>query len=271
MANQERAGTPTRIDTRSAILAVAGTLLTEDPGASMDQVASAAHVSRATFYRHFRSRADLLAALDLEPDPDSRERVLTAAAELIGRDGLAALSMDEVALRAGVSRASVYRLFPGKPALFEAVIIAFAPFRQIIEHLERVADEPPEVVLPAVYRMAAGAATARIGIIRSVFFEVTSGSPEAIQGAGRPIQAMIATLSGYLERQMDAGRLRRMHPTLAAQFLIGPLLFHFFTRPVAERLTGFELPLDEAVDQMVAAALRGLGATGSPSHPGPQE
>jgi AcrR family transcriptional regulator len=256
---------------RQAILEAAGPVLTLDPSTPLETVVDAAHVSRATFYRHFRSRADLLAALDLEPDPDTRDRVLAGAAELIGRDGLTALSMDEVAVKAGVSRASVYRLFPGKPALFEAVIIAFAPFRQIIEHLGRVADEPPEVVLPAVYRMAAAAATARIGIIRSVFFEVTSGSPEAIEGAGRPIQAMIATLGGYLERQMDAGRLRRMHPTLAAQFLIGPLLFHLFTRPLAQRLTGFEVPLDEAVDQLVAAALRGLGATGSRSHPRPQE
>jgi hypothetical protein len=48
-------------------------------------------------------------------------------------------------------------------------------------------------------------------------------------------------------------------------------MFHLFTRPFAERLTGFEMPLEEAVDQMVAAALRGLGATDTPSIPGPQE
>ena len=186
----------TQRTTRATILAAVGPILAEDPGAPLDGVASAAHVSRATFYRHFRSRADLLAALDLEPETDSRDRVLAAAAELIGRDGLAALSMDEVAARAGISRASVYRLFPGKPALFEAVIVAYAPFRQIIEHLGRVGDEPPETVLPAVYGMAARAATARMGIVRAVFFEVTSGSPEAVEGAGGSIQAMIASLGG---------------------------------------------------------------------------
>jgi AcrR family transcriptional regulator len=237
----------------------------------MDSVATAAHVSRATFYRHFRSRADLLAALDLEPEADSRERVMAAAAELIGRDGLTALSMDEVAARAGISRASVYRLFPGKPALFEAVILAFSPFRQIIDFVGQAGDQPPQVVLPAVYRMAAKTAATRIGILRAVFFEVTSGSAEAMEGAGRPIQAMIGALGGYLARQMDAGRLRRMHPTLAAQLLIGPLLFHLFTRPFARQLTGFDLPLEDAVDDMVAAALRGLGATDNPSTRATQE
>ncbi len=257
--------------TRQAILAAAGPVLAEDPSAPLDAVVRASRVSRATFYRHFRSRADLLGALDLEPDPDSRERVLAAAAELIGRDGLAGLSMDELAVRAGVSRASVYRLFPGKPALFEAVIVAFAPFRQIVDYLGQVGEEPPEVVLPAVYRMAARTAAARIGIMRSVFFEVTSGSPEAVEGAGRSIQAIVAALGGYLDHQMNLGRLRGMHPTLAAQLFIGPLLFHVFTRPLAERLTGFDLPLEDAVDQLAVASLQALGATDDPAHPVPQE
>lgn len=260
-----------RSGTREAILGAAGPILAQDPGAPMDSVAGAARVSRATFYRHFRSRADLLAALDLEPDPGTRERVLSAGAELIGRDGLVALSMDELATAAGVSRASVYRLFPGKPALFEAVIVAYAPFRQLIELLGQLGDQPPDVVLPAVYRTAARTAAARIGIIRAVFFEVTAGSPEALAGAGRPVQAMIQALGGYLQRQMDAGHVRRMHPTLAAQLIIGPLLFHLLTRPFAKGLTGFDMPLEDAVDQMVAAALRGLGTSTSPSIPGPQE
>lgn len=237
----------------------------------MDGVATAAGVSRATFYRHFRSRADLLAALELEPDPGTRQRVLRAAVELIGRDGLTALSMDELAIKAGVSRASVYRLFPGKPALFEAVIVEFAPFRQVIEYLDQVSDQPPEVVLPAIYRIAAGVAASRIGLVRAVFLEVTSGSPEAMDGAGRPIRAMLDALRGYLERQMDAGRLRRMNPTLAAQVLIGPLIFHLLTRPFAARVAGFEMPLEAALDQMVAAVLGGLETTGDPSSPNAQE
>jgi AcrR family transcriptional regulator len=97
---------------RDTILAVAGRLLDSQPGASVDVIAGAAGVSRATFYRHFDSRAELLAALDIQPDPDAHQRILAAAVELVGRDGLRGMSMDELATSAGVSRASVYRLFP---------------------------------------------------------------------------------------------------------------------------------------------------------------
>src|SRR5262250_1831152 len=95
------------------VLTAARTILSRNPGASLSEVAAA-----ATLYRMFGSREGLFRTLEIEPDPDSRERVLAAALELIGRDGLARLSMDEVAATAGVSRASLYRLFPGKPSLF---------------------------------------------------------------------------------------------------------------------------------------------------------
>src|SRR3989304_4315497 len=91
-----------------AVLSAASDVLAADQAASIDAISAAAGVSRATFYRHFRSRAALLAALDIQPDPDTRERILAAAAELIGRDGLRGLSMGGLAARAG-------RPAPGHP------------------------------------------------------------------------------------------------------------------------------------------------------------
>jgi serine phosphatase RsbU (regulator of sigma subunit) len=49
---------------RVHILAVAGELLSRSPRGSMSDVARAAHVSRGTLYRHFPTRADLLAAVN---------------------------------------------------------------------------------------------------------------------------------------------------------------------------------------------------------------
>jgi len=44
------------------IVAAAGELLQLDPDTSVDEIAAAAAVSRATVYRHFRSRLELIAA-----------------------------------------------------------------------------------------------------------------------------------------------------------------------------------------------------------------
>jgi len=246
------------VDASRRILEAARGVLAADGGAPMAAVAAAAGVSRATVHRHFRTRADLLAALDLEPDPDTAARVLAAAADLIGRDGLAALSMDELAALAGVSRASVYRIFPGKAALIEALMNAYTPWAPIIARLEEIGDRPPEQVLPEIYRSAASIALVNLGILRAIFFAVTSGTPDAVEGAGRPVQGMIRALGGYLARQMTAGRIRPMHPTLAVQSLLGPLFFYLLTRPYAPRLAGLDEPFDAAVDRLLEATLQGL-------------
>lgn len=49
---------------RAHIIRVAGDLLTKQPRATMTDVAAAAHVSRGTLYRHFPTRADLLASVN---------------------------------------------------------------------------------------------------------------------------------------------------------------------------------------------------------------
>src|SRR6476661_1878517 len=47
-------------------------------------------------------------------DRSSRERILAATAEVLGRNGMTKLSLSEVALRAGVSRPTLYRWFASK-------------------------------------------------------------------------------------------------------------------------------------------------------------
>lgn len=59
------------------ILEAVARLLAAERSASFAAVADAAGVSRATVHRYFRTRGELLAALDLEPDPMARDRVLS--------------------------------------------------------------------------------------------------------------------------------------------------------------------------------------------------
>lgn len=248
------------VSRRQAVAGSVTDLLARNPGASIDEIAKQARISRATFYRLFRSRADLLAELDIEPDPDTRARVLAAAADLVGRDGLRALSMDEVATVAGVSRASVYRLFPGKSALFDALVATYSPFAEISALLERSGDRPPQEVLPELARIAGKVMGQRSGIARALFFEVSSLSPDALPGADARIKQMLGALGGYLAKQMALGRLRPNHPLLAAQMLIGPILFHLLTRAEIERLGVLDVPLEAAIDELAQGALRAMGA-----------
>jgi hypothetical protein len=57
---------------------------------------------------------------------------------------------------------------------------------------------------------------------------------------------------------MAAGTLRRMHPLLALQAFIGPVLFHILTRPLAERVLHLDVDGEDAVTQLAETWLRAM-------------
>lgn len=237
-------------------------MLGRDDRASVAAIAAASGTSKAGFYREFASRAALLDALSLEPEPDARQRIMEAALELTGAHGLTALSMDEVASRAGVSRANLYRLFPGKQALFIAVIHAYSPLDPVSQAVIAMSDEPPEVVMPelarTVYRVVTGPHAPRFGLLRALFFEVSALSPDAEAAAQELATTVFATVGAYVMKQMQAGKLRTLHPILALQSFVGPIFFHLMTRPLAERMLGLNMDGEAAVTALAEAWLRSM-------------
>ena len=224
--------------------------------------ATAAGMSRASFYRMFKSRRALLEALHRTPEPDARDRILAAAFRTVGERGLTALSMDELAGKAGVSRASLYRLFPGKGALFTALVLAYSPLEPVTRVLTAIRDQPPDVVMPEVartfYRTVYAGGENRTGLLRALFFEVSSLAPDTEEAAREVIAALMGSLVMYVTGQMSSGRLRRMHPLLSLQSFVGPIFFHLMTRPVAERVLGIEIGGEDAVAELSEAWLRAM-------------
>jgi AcrR family transcriptional regulator len=237
-------------------------------GLSMDELAATAGVSRATLYRLFGSQQHLLHELGLEPPPTVRSRILDTALELVGRHGLAGLSMDELAAAAGVSRATLYRLFAGKDALFAALVRTFSPFEPIAAVLDAAGDRPPAEVIPAVAHAMAAAMEDHMGLLLQLLFEFARDRhPDSDSGQGTSedtIQGMrtLPLVSGYLAGQMAAGRLRRMDPDVAFQALAGPIVLHLLWRPPAtSRGNGPPMggaPLEQVVDELVGVWLRAM-------------
>jgi AcrR family transcriptional regulator len=240
---------------RDAVLAAAAEVIRGGRQATMEELATAAGVSLRTLYRLFGSRQQLLRELDQQVPPSSRERILEAALELVGEHGLAELSMDGLALKAEVSRATLYRLFPGKSALFRELVQTYSPWEAIAEVIEAAPGSPPAELMPKVGRALAEALAGRTGLLLRMVFEMVKGDPDTTEGIQHSLGRGLPDLIGYLSQQMVAGHLRQMHPVLALQLLAGPIVAHLITRPLAA-LVGFNRPPEEVVDQIVEAWLR---------------
>jgi len=248
--------------TRERILGGARGLLRRGEKATVGQIATAAGVSRTSFYRAFESRDALLEALEVAPEPGARQRLLDAALEIVGAAGLSALSMDELADRAEVSRATLYRLFPGKSALFTALVNTYSPLEPVIVVVTAMQDDAPELVMPevarTVYRTIYGRGADRTGLLRALFFEVSGLAPDTEEAVREAIGKVVGALMRYMTNQMSEGRLRTMHPMLALQSFIGPIFFHVMTRAAAERVLGFDIEGEHAMTELAETWLRAM-------------
>ena len=123
----------------------------------------------------------------------NRERLLEAARAAFAADGLA-VPLDEIARRAGVGPGTLYRHFPAKEALFEAVLQDRLRCLADEATALRDAQDPGAALLGFVDRLIAEAALKRdlVDALASAGTELSAGLAEAgaqIRGGMRDLLA----------------------------------------------------------------------------------
>ena len=138
---------------------------------------------------------------------DARARIIEAAYACVARYGLAKTTVDDAAREAGLSRATLYRYFPGgRDELVRAVVRweTMRFFGRLYEVLAGI-DDIEEVVATGItyaHQAADG---------HAVFQKVLQTEPELLLArltveSGRVIDMVAAFLRPYVERHMTADR-----------------------------------------------------------------
>lgn len=130
----------------------------------------------------------------------NRAKVLAAAEEAFAADGLA-VPLDDIARLAGVGAGTVYRHFPSKEALFQAVVLE--RIEQFAEEARGLAtaDDPGEVFLDYFVRVIKQAS-----LNRAICDALAESSGHAFKaGAGDDFRAALGEL---LQRAQSVGTVR---------------------------------------------------------------
>jgi AcrR family transcriptional regulator len=105
--------------------------------------------------------------------------ILAAALALFAERGFAATRLDDVALRAGVTKGTLYLYFPNKEELFEAVVRqALVPNIEWGEALLDKPDEPAALLLERLMRSWAELALSPAGAIPKIIISEAGNFPE---------------------------------------------------------------------------------------------
>ena len=139
----------------------------------------------------------------------NREKILAAAREAFADPG-AEVSMAEVARRAGVGMATLYRNFPGRRELLEALY--FEAIDGILAAAERDAGETPGERFLAWAREFLAFSTSKRQLVGELLAvdedsrSLLNGNRARVLAAGEPLLAA-AQKSGEIRRDLDLGQI----------------------------------------------------------------
>jgi AcrR family transcriptional regulator len=189
-------------------------------------------------------------ALSMRADARRNRLTILAAAEAAFAEEGAGVPVDEVARRAGVGAGTLYRHFPTKEALFEAVIV---------HHMERLRDEARALADsddPGSALFEFLALLAREGSAKRNLVDALSGAGINIKDAAADTKAELEEAAGrLLTRAQEAGQVRA-DVTLAD--LVGLVM------GACSAGEGAGTPTDCSSARMIAVVCDGLRADAAP-------
>jgi AcrR family transcriptional regulator len=247
---------------RERIVREARGLLRQEPdgrGLSMDRLARAAGVSRATLYRYFPSKAALLEELapgDGAALADTRAKILEASLAVFCERGIHAATLPEVARRAGLSLSGLHWHFRNKDELV-AGLAEYLPLLPTIAAEAAVAGSVDlELQLQRIAQVALGAMRRYRGLLRLAICEATQYPDVARLAATHTIGRGLPLLAQVFEEHQRRGDLRPGPARVRAQAFMSMLLMLAILRPAFGHL--WEADDAECAREYVQIVLRGV-------------
>lgn len=187
------------------------------------------------------------------------DEILDAALDVFIEAGFDAARMDDIAARAGLSKAGVYLYFDSKEALLRALIDReVAPVARRLAAFAEAGSADPEGTLRAM----AGFASARLGdprlfAVPRLIIAISGRFPDIADYYRTEIVARaVAALSGLIAKGIAQGAFRPVDPATAVRAIIGPVMFAALWRHV---LRGdADAPSAEMIEGQIELLLNGL-------------
>lgn len=195
-----------------------------------------------------------------ENGPDTRQRILVCAAELLTHGGREALTTRAVAISAGVQQHTIYRLFGDKDGLLDAV--AEYGFLAYLKH--KRSDDPgrdPIDALRAGWDLHVG-----FGLANPAIFSIMYGDPRPGKTSPAAVKA-VDVLSQRIRLLAASGRLRVSEERAVNLIRAGGCgtVFTLLALPEAERDLDLSITAREAVLAAITTRIPTLEAPGAAS------
>jgi AcrR family transcriptional regulator len=181
-------------------------------------------------------------------DPAVRQAILAAAAELIEKGGLGAVTMEAVAERAGAGKPTIYRYWPNREALAMAALMASASPQTHVRPSASAIDDLRRQLRKVVDVFASPRG-------RNAVLMTASADPDSELSRAFRNQVMLASREegrALLQRAQASGEVRTgLDVEVALDMIYGSIFYRL--------LMGHALANEAFTTRLVDEAIRGLG------------
>jgi AcrR family transcriptional regulator len=160
------------------------------------------------------------------PAAARKASIIRSAAALFGEKGFSGTKTREIAARAGVSEALIFKHFPSKEDLYAAILVEKSPVPGLLERIKTLAEQRHDVeVFTTIAETIVGGAPDQ-HLMRLILFSALEGHELSDMFFQNHIRHFYDVLAAYIEQRIEDGAFQPVEPLVAARAFMGMLIYH---------------------------------------------
>ena len=168
-------------------------------------------------------------------DVSTRDAIFAAAAALFSSSGFDGVSTDHIARGAEVNKAMIYYHFADKLALYRAIVgDGLKMMSETVAGIAASGVTPPgklDAFIEAFVRMT----ETRPWMPAMMLREIAEGAPRLDPDTLAHMRGVIGNFVAILKQGQESGEFRDLHPILAYESIVGPIIINAARERVAEQ------------------------------------
>ncbi len=187
---------------------------------------------------------------------ERKASILESATSLFAAKGFNGTKTREIAKRAGVSEALVFRHFPTKNHLYAAIMAEQSPVPGLLADIRKLTKQEDDL---AVFTHIAKAIVYKVSdpnLLRLLLFSALEGHELSDMFFKKHVRVFYDFLGGYIDQRIHEGVFRPVPPLVSARAFMGMLIYH----RLLSQLFGVTVPqsFEQIVNTFVTVFLNGL-------------
>jgi TetR/AcrR family transcriptional regulator len=163
----------------------------------------------------------------------TRDAVFDSAATQFAKGGFDGVSVDDIARDAGVNKAMIYYHFADKLALYRAVLADGLSRMGATVNAIATSNDAPATKLDRFIDAFVRMTETRPWMPALMLREIAEGAPRLDAGTMSHMRVVITSFASILKQGQESGAFRRIHPILAYESVIGPIIINAARERVA--------------------------------------